>query len=87
MNQKNGGSDLCEHFFAKMRQVNPLPTLKQCREITSKISGLKIGSSSMFTFNLRSNTGGVKREPEEYVEPVPSRKNKISTYNFTIIIH
>ena len=74
MNQKNGGSDPCEHFFAKTRQVNPLPTLKQCREITSKISGVKIGSSTMFTFNPKTNTGGVKRDHDMYIEPVPSKK-------------
>ena len=69
------------------RQVNPLPTLKQCREITSKISGVKIGSSHMFAFNSKNNTGGVKREHEMYIEPVPSKKNKISTCNFIIIIY
>ena len=74
MNQKNGGSDPCEHFFAKTRQVNPLPTLKQCREITSKLSGVKIGTSNMFTFNSKNNTGGVKREHEMYIEKVPHRK-------------
>ena len=74
MNQRRAGSDPCEHFFAKTRQNNPFPTLQQCREITSKISGLKISSSSMFNFDSRSNTGGVKREATEYMVPVPSKK-------------
>ena len=74
MNQRRAGSDPCEHFFAKTRQNNPFPTLQQCREITSKISGLKISSSSMFNFDSRSNTGGVKREAADYMVPVPSKK-------------
>ena len=74
MNQRRAGSDPCEHFFAKTRQNNPCPTLQQCREITSKISGLKITSSSMFSLDSRSNTGGAMREAAEYMEPVPSKK-------------
>ena len=74
MNQKRGGSDPCEHFFAKTRQVNPLPTLQNCREITSKISGLSISSSSMFSFDSKSNTGGAKRSHQDYLQALPSRR-------------
>ena len=77
MNQKNGETDVCEHFFAKTRQGNPCPTLQQCREITSKISGLNISSNHMFNFKSKSNTAGVKREHSDYLQKISSRKRII----------
>ena len=74
MNQRRGGSDVCEHFFAKVRQNNTLPTLQQCREITSKISGLSITSNHLFNFNNKSNTAGSKRDASEYLIAVPTSK-------------
>ena len=73
MNQKRGGTDVCEHFFAKIRQINTCPTLQQCREITSKISGLNITHNHMFNFESGANTAGIKRTHSEYLEPVISK--------------
>ena len=82
INQKRSGTDVCEHFFAKVRQTNPCPTLMQCREITSKISGLNITHNHMFGFESGSNTSGVKRTHEEYLEFVVSKSKlkKRKTY-------
>ena len=74
MHQGRSGSDVCEHFFAKVRQNNSNPTLAQCRAITSKISGLSISSNHLFNFRNKSNTAGIKRNHCDYFEPVPSRK-------------
>ena len=35
---------------------------------------VKLTFSSMFSFNLRSNTCSAKQAAEEYMEPVPSKK-------------
>ena len=70
MHQGRSGSDVCEHFFAKVRQTNSNPTLAQCRAITSKISGLSISSNHLFNFKSKSNTAGIKRNHNDYFEPV-----------------
>ena len=74
MHQGRSGSDVCEHFFAKIRQVNTNPTMQQCREITSKISGQRITSNHLFNFSSKANTAGLKRQHEDYLEPVPVYK-------------
>ena len=74
MHQGRSGSDVCEHFFAKIRQVNTNPTIQQCREITSKISGQRITSNHLFNFSSKANTAGLKRQHEDYLEPVPVYK-------------
>ena len=77
MNQRRGGSDVCEHCFAKVRQNNTLPTLQQCRKITSTILGLSISSNHLFNVDSKSNTAGIKRDPREYLIAVPSKKSKL----------
>ena len=79
LHQGRSGSDVCEHFFAKIRQVNTNPTMQQCREICSKISGQKLGSSHLFQFGSGANTAGTERDHSEYFEDLvrqPQKKKK-----------
>ena len=74
MHQGRSGSDVCEHFFAKIRQVNTNPNPQQCREITSKICGQGIGANHLFNFKSGSNTAGIKRDHDAYLAPVHKRQ-------------
>lgn len=76
LHQGRSGSDVCEHFFAKIRQINTNPTMQQCREITSKISGLKTGSGHLFQFSSGANTAGQKRDHHEYFEELQRQPKK-----------
>ena len=76
MHQGRSGSDVCEHFFAKVRQNNSNPTLAQCQAITSKISGLSISSNHLSNFKNKSNTAGIKRHHSDYFEPVLYRHER-----------
>ena len=77
LHQGRSGSDVvCEHFFAKIRQINTNPTMQQCREITSKISGLKTGAGHLFQFSSGANTAGQKRDHHEYFEELQRQPKK-----------
>ena len=74
IHQGRSGSDICEHFSAKIRQVSTNPNMQQCRETPSKISGQGITHDDQFNFSSGANTAGIKREHDVYLEPVPGFK-------------
>ena len=76
MHQGRSGSDVCEHFFAKIRQVNTNPTLQQTREISSKISGEGNIDAGAFMSKGGHNTAGVKQDAADLVAPLPKKPKK-----------
>ncbi|KAL7538982.1 hypothetical protein ACHAXR_008930 [Thalassiosira sp. AJA248-18] len=76
IHQGRSGSDVCEHFFAKIRQVNSNPTRQQAREITSKISGQGNIDVGVFMGKAGHNTAGVKREAEDFFAPLAKKPKK-----------
>ena len=74
IHQGRSGSDVCEHFLAKIRQVNTNPNMQQCREISTKISGQGITHNHLFSFSSGANIAGIKYEHDVYLEPVPTYK-------------
>ena len=77
MHQGRSGSDVCEHFFAKIRQYNSNPTLGQAYGLTSKICAQGAVSATLFTGGKRGgqNTSGAKREASELFEPLAKRSD------------
>ena len=74
--QARSGSDVCEHFFAKICQVNTNPTQQQCREISSKISGQGNIDAGAFMSKGGHNTAGVKRDAADLMAPLPKKPKK-----------
>ena len=78
LHQGRSGSDVCEHFFAKLRQGSPNVTLAQANQKLSKISAQGASDSHLFMFKGKQNAAGTKRENAAYFDPVakrPSKKN------------
>ena len=74
MNQHADGTDDCEHEFAHMKGKNNKPTQKDCREMTSRATGVR---SAVFTTVNKSNTRGDK---DIYCDEITSKlKRKKST--------
>ena len=76
MHQGRSGSDVCKHFFAKIRQVNSNPNPQQCREITSKISAQGAISSQDFMPKGRQNAAKAAANKEELLAPLTKKPRK-----------
>ena len=85
LHQGRSGSDVCEHIFAKIRQVNTNPNPQQCREITSKISGQGVTSSNLFCLKGKSNTAGTRPNHDDYFSEVHKRDDKKNGAKKTLI--
>ena len=72
--QGRGGSDVCEHFFANMRNVNPNPNLQQCRQLASK--NAHFIKSTLSSFKGRQNAAHAPRSHDDYLQPLYKRPKK-----------
>jgi hypothetical protein len=72
MHQGRSGTDVCEHFFAHIRQGNPNPTAAQARDGASLVSG-RIGmSGNAFRPQGRNNAAEAPDlTVSELMEPIP----------------
>ena len=77
MHQGRSGSDVCEHFFAKIWQYNSNPNLMQAHELTSKICAQGAVNANLFSTKNRGgqNTSGAKQDASELFEPMAKRSN------------
>ena len=57
MHQGRGGSDVCEHFFAKLRYINPNLTMDQAREGASRITSTAGAYQHVFVQVKKGNSG------------------------------
>ena len=68
LHQGRGGSDVVEHFFAMIRNINPNPTLQQLRQCASKCSNFV--KSNLFSWKGKNNAGGAPKGHDDYMAPM-----------------
>ena len=68
LHQGRIGTDVCEHFFAMIRNINPNPTLQQCRQCASKCANFV--KSNIFSFKGKQNAAGAPKDHSDYIQPM-----------------
>lgn len=72
--QGRSGTDICEHLFAMMRNINPNPTLQQARQCASKCS--QFVKSNLFSFKGKNNAAGAPKDHSDFTQPLFKRSKK-----------
>ena len=77
MHQGRGGSDVCEHFFSKIRYINSNPTMQQAREAASRVDGGLGMHLHAFQFDSKSNSGTAPSEvsPKDLLAPIKQKQH------------
>ncbi|EJK64027.1 hypothetical protein THAOC_15281 [Thalassiosira oceanica] len=79
MHQGRGGSDVCEHFFAKLRYINPNPTMDQAREGASRITSTAGAYQHVFVQVKKGNSGtavgDISTTAAQVMAPMESKKS------------
>jgi len=78
MHQGRGGSDVCEHFFAKLRYINPNLTMDQAREGASRITSTAGAYQHVFVQVKKGNSGtavgDIGTTAPQILSPMESKK-------------
>ena len=72
--QGREGSDVCEHFFCSIRNINPNPTLQQIRQAASKCANFV--KSNIFSWKGKQNAAGANRDHSDYMQPMMKKKKQ-----------